>query len=84
MKQAEYVGEVTNEGHLSLPENIRKQLDLKPSALVQIMISVPDSEQKNVQQAWDTFRQMGKDAIEGQLSDTSINHDQYLYGRKSQ
>lgn len=42
-----------------------------------------NQKQKDIQQAWDTFREMGKDAVEGQLSDTSINHDPYLYGGKS-
>ena len=36
MKQAEYTGKVLEDGHLSLPESVRKQLGLQPSTLVQV------------------------------------------------
>lgn len=83
MKQAEYMGEVMEDGHLSLPESVRKQLGLEPSALVQVTVAVPETGQKDVQQAWACFRQMGRDAVSGRLSNLSTDHDQYLYGKKS-
>ena len=45
MKQAEYMGEVMEDGHLSLPESVRKQLGLEPSALVQVTVAVPETDQ---------------------------------------
>jgi hypothetical protein len=82
MKQAEYVGEVLEDGHLSLPETVRKELDLQPSALVQVVLSVPEKEREEVKKAWDLFRQMGQDAAPGRLSNAAAEHDRYLYGRK--
>ena len=83
MKQAEYVGEVLGDGHLSLPESVRKQLDLQPSALVQVVLSVPESDREEVQDAWEVFRKMGQEAVAGRLPKASTEHDQYLYGREA-
>lgn len=83
MKQAEYMGEVMEDGHLSLPESVRKQLGLEPSALVQVSVTVPEADQVEVQEAWARFRQMGQDATPGKLANVSTEHDRYLYGKKS-
>jgi hypothetical protein len=83
MKQAEYMGEVLEDGHLSLPESVRQQLGLEPSTVVQVSVTVPEVNPANVQEAWARFRQMGKNATPGKLSNVSTDHDQYLYGKKS-
>lgn len=83
MKQAEYMGEVLEDGHLSLPESVRQQLGLEPSAVVQVSVTVPEANPANVQEAWARFRQMGKNATSGKLSNVSTDHDQYLYGKTS-
>ncbi len=71
------------DGRLSLPESVRRQLGLEPSTLVQVTVTVPDADREDVQEAWARFRQMGRNAVSGRLSDVSTNHDRYLYGRKS-
>jgi len=83
MKQAEYVGEVLEDGDLSLPESVRKELDLHTSARVRVVISVPDTDPDDKQDAWALFQQMGREAAPGQLPDAAVKHDQYLYGRKN-
>ena len=83
MKQVEYVGEVLEDGDLSLPESVREELGLQPSAQVRVVISVPDADPEEVEDAWTVFRQMGRDAGPGQLADTAAEHDRYLYGKKN-
>lgn len=82
MKQAEYVGEVLEGGDLSLPESVRKELDLQASTRVRVLISVPDTDPETGKDAWALFRQMGREAAPGQLPDAAAKHDQYLYGGK--
>ena len=82
MKQAEYVGEVLGDGHLSLPEAVRRELDLQPSALVQVVLSVPDADKEEVKAAWNLFQEMGQKAVPGRLPKAATEHDRYLYGRK--
>ena len=81
MKQAEYIGEVMKDGHLSLPESVREQLDLEPLTLVRVTIAVPETERADAREAWKLFQQMGQDAVPGRLTDTSTDHDSYLYGK---
>ncbi len=38
MKTEEYIAEVMPDGHLSLPETVTKELDLKPYAKVKVTI----------------------------------------------
>ena len=83
MKQAEYIGEVKEDGYLTLPESVRKQLNLQPSALVRVTIAVPDTDQADVQEAWKLFRQMGQEAVPGRLPNAATDHDRFLYGKKS-
>ena len=45
-------------------------------------VAVPEADQRDVQDAWARFRQMGRDAVSGRLPNVSTNHDLYLYGRK--
>jgi hypothetical protein len=83
VKEIEYLGEVMEDGHLTLPESVRKQLDLQPTALVRVTIAVPETDRVDVQEAWKLFQQMGRDAVPGRLPNASTNHDRYLYGRDS-
>lgn len=82
MKQAEYVGEVLGDGHLSLPEAVREELGLQPSARVQVVLSVPEADSEAVREAWELFQEMGRDAAAGCLPNAATEHDRYLYGRK--
>jgi hypothetical protein len=82
MKQAEYVGEVLEDGDLSLPESVRKELNLQTSARVRVMISVPETGPEEVKAAWTLFQQMGREAVPGRLPDAAARHDAYLYGGK--
>jgi hypothetical protein len=82
MKQAEYVGEVLADGDLSLPESVRKELNLQTSARVRVMISVPETDPEEVKAAWILFQQMGREAVPGRLPDAAVRHDEYLYGGK--
>ena len=82
MKQVEYIGEVMEDGHLSLPESVRKQLDLQSAELVQVTIAVPELDREEVQDAWELFQQMGRNAVPGRLPNASTDHDHYLYVRK--
>ncbi len=82
MKQAEYIGEVLEDGHLSLPEAVRKELALQPAAQVRVTIAVPEAGKGEVKDAWELFKTMGQDAIPGQLSNPSSDHDRYLYNKE--
>ena len=75
MKEIEYLGKVMDDGRLTLPESVRKQLDLQPSSLVRVTITVPETERVDVQEAWKLFQQMGRDAVSGRLPNVSTNHD---------
>jgi len=44
MRSEEYIGEVTPDGHISLPEKIASELGLKPSARVKITIEKLEAE----------------------------------------
>jgi len=43
MKVIEYIGEVLPDGHLSLPDEIQKELGLSPHCSVKVTIAVEDS-----------------------------------------
>ncbi len=79
MRHAEYTGEVLEDGHLSLPEAVRKQLNLQPAELVQVVISVPENRKTAAEDAWNLFRAMGQNAVSGRLKNASTEHDRYLY-----
>lgn len=85
MKTVEYIGEVLPDGHLSLPDEVKKKLGLNPHCSVKITITVDTEEKPNpldVEKAWEVFRNMGKNATGGKLPNASTNHDHYLYGKK--
>jgi len=93
MKVIECIGEVLPDGHIFLPDKIRKELNLSPHRNVKIIITVETSrpldeavqeviDGRSEQKGWEVFKRLGRDAIAGKLSDASTNHDQYLYGKK--
>jgi hypothetical protein len=81
-KVIEYIGEVLPDGSLSVPEDIRQTLATAPHAQIQVTIRLlqPDTEQ--VERAWEVFRELGRDAGPGRLSDAATQHDRYLYSKK--
>lgn len=83
-KKEEYVGEVLSDGHLSLPESIRKKLSLKPSSLVKVVITLTGAETKSKTEAWKLFRSMGRTATQGKFANSAEEHDRYLYGKASE
>ena len=76
-----YIGEVLPDGHLSVPEEVRQTLAATPHTRLQVTIRLLRPEAKQVQAAWTVFRQLGQDATPGRLSDASVHHDRYLYGK---
>ncbi|MEW5870285.1 MAG: hypothetical protein AB1894_13500 [Chloroflexota bacterium] len=81
MKQIEYVAQVLEDGHLSLPQELRRMLGLKPNSLVRVVLDVPEADKQKSLAAWEIFRSLGENAAPGRISDASSNHDQYLYGK---
>ena len=82
MKVVEYIGEVLPDGHLSLPDEIQKELGLSPHSSVRITITIEDSHALDERKGWEVFRNLGRNAMDGKLTDASTKHDQYLYGKK--
>ncbi len=85
MKTVEYIGEVLPDGHLSLPDEVQKELGLSPHCSVKITITVDTVKSSNPsdeQRAWEVLRNMGKNATSSGFSDVSTRHDYYLYGKK--
>jgi hypothetical protein len=81
VRQVEYIGEVLDDGHLSLPDEVREKLELKPTSLVQVVLAVPEANDADVEEAWNVFRDMGQSATKGKLDHPSEQHDQHLYKR---
>lgn len=80
----EYVGEVLPDGQLSVPEEVRQKLAAAvPHTHIQVTIRLLQSTADQEQAAWEAFLQMGQDAGPGRLSDASIQHDRYLYRKRS-
>ncbi len=79
MEVIEYIGEVLPDGHLSLPDEVRKRLDSGLHCHIKVTLTVEPSPTPDEQQGWEVFRRLGKNAIGGKLSNTSTQHDEYLY-----
>lgn len=47
MKTEEYIAEVMPDGHLSLPEKVSKDLDLKPHSRVRVIIGMVEQDKRN-------------------------------------
>ena len=82
MRVVEYVGKALPDGHLSLPDEVQKELGLSPHSSVKVTIAVEDSHELDEQEGWKVFRQLGQNAVSGRLPDASTKHDLYLYGKK--
>jgi hypothetical protein len=81
IKQEEYMGEVLNDGHLSLPEGVRQRLSLMPSSVVKVVITLAHPETESTNDAWNLFRSMGHSAKPGILEKSAEDHDRHLYGK---
>ena len=80
MKVIEYIAEVLPDGSLALPDNIRKELGSQTQVKVTLAVKVPST--IDTQKGWQIFKDLGKDAVAGGLSNTSKKHDEYLYGTR--
>ena len=80
-KEIEYVGEILDDGHLSVPEELRHALELVPNVQLQVTIRIVQPDVEQSQAAWEVFRRLGQDAKPGCLLDAAAQHDQYLYGK---
>jgi len=74
----EYIGEILPDGHLSIPDEVKKELELHKSNSLKITLTFLSSDEKR---GWAIFRQMGKHAEPGTLPNASVDHDRYLYGK---
>jgi hypothetical protein len=83
VRQEEYMGEVLNDGHLSLPEGVRQRLSLKPSSVVKVVITLTPPETESTNDAWNLFRSMGRRAEPGMLDKSAEDHDRHLYGKSA-
>ena len=77
-KTIEYIGEILPDGHLSIPDEIKKELELHKSNSLKIILTFLSSDEKR---GWEIFRQMGRNAESGTLPNASVDHDKYLYGK---
>jgi len=85
MKVVEYIGEVLPDGHLSLPDEVQKELGLSPHCSVKITITVDTVKSSNPsdeEKGWEALRNLGQNAASGKLPNASTKHDHYLYGKK--
>ena len=77
----EYVGEMLPDGHLSVPEEVRRTLTSAAYTQLQVTIRLLQPEEEQMQAAWAAWRQLGQDAPPGRLADAAVSHDRYLYGK---
>ena len=77
MKVIEYIAEVLSDGSLALPDAIRKELGSQGQVKVTLAVEMPST--PDPQKGWQIFKDLGKDAVAGKLSNTSTKHDEYLY-----
>ena len=77
MKVIECIAEVLPDGCLAVPENIRKKLE--PHTHVKVKLAVETPSKLDRQKGWQIFKNLGKDAVPGDLPDASTKHDEYLY-----
>ena len=62
---------------LSLPAEERALLGEKLSTVSHVEAS---TENRWTKEAVEVFLSLGRDAVSGQLKNTAVNHDRYLYG----
>jgi len=78
MKVIEYIGKILPDGHLSIPEEIRKELELYKSGDVRVTLAVDSID---MQKGCEALMQLMENAGSSGLSDVSEKHDEYLYGK---
>lgn len=81
LKTIEYIGKILPDGHLSLPDEIREELDLNFRQDVRVTITVDIPHTSEEKKGWDVFRLLGRDASNGKLENASVKHDEYIYGK---
>ena len=84
MPSVAYVGEILEDGHLSLPESIRNRLGVRTGRRVEVVIR-PHTEEEPAgdkeappPEAYEPLRELIGMAKIGR-EDASVNHDKYLY-----
>jgi len=77
-KTIEYIGEILPDGHLSIPDEVKKELDRYETNDLKITITILPSDEKR---GWDALIQLIDNAGSSGLSDVSEKHDKYLYGK---
>ena len=77
MKVIECMAKVLPDGSLAVPEHIRKELE--PHTQVKVKLAAETPSTLDAKTRWQVFKNLGKDAVCGKLSDTSTKHDEYLY-----
>ena len=80
MKEIECIAEVLPDGCLAVPEGIRKELESHTHVKVKLAVETPSK--LDPQKGWQIFKNLGKDAVTGNLPDASTKHDEYLYGTR--
>ncbi len=79
MKVIEYIGKILPDGHLSIPEEVKKELESYSFDTVRVTIAVDSI---NKRKGWEIFKQMGRNAEHGKLPNAAEDHDKYLYGKE--
>lgn len=77
MKVIEYIAEVLPNGCLAPPDEIREELGAHTPVKVTLAVETPSTTDE--QKGWQIFKALGKNAVDGKLSNTSTKHDEYLY-----
>jgi len=78
----EYTGEILPDGHISLPDEVIEKLDLISHHKVKVTITLDLPHTPDEEKGWDIFRLLGRDAPGGKLTNASVNHDKYIYGKE--
>ena len=73
MKVIEFIAEVLPDRSLALPDDIRKELGSQTQVKVTLAVESPST--TNSRKGWEIFKDLGKDAVAGKLSNTSTEHD---------
>ena len=78
-KTIEYIGEILPDGHLSIPDEVKKELALYETNSLKVTLTIRSLDE---QRGWDALIQLIDNAGSSGLSDVSEKHDEYLYGKK--
>ena len=81
MAGVSYVGKVLKDGHLSLPKEARKALQLEAGQEVEVLVCTRDEAQRLPDEAYAPLRKLIGLAKMGKR-DAAVRHDTYLYGKR--